>query len=79
MNRDNDAPCQHCEFRSASCHATCGVYKDWRALRDKHLTEAHEAKKKMNEYLNYKESLFSKILRQRAREAAKNGARRRTQ
>ena len=36
-----DMPCsKECEFRSATCHAECELYKDWRRERDE-LKEKH--------------------------------------
>ena len=42
--RLSENPCKDCTRRSVGCHARCGEYQSWRALRDKMLED--EAKEK---------------------------------
>ena len=65
--KEKDAPCKDCEFRTVECHSQCEIYKDWRSNRDKKIEEAREQKKVRNEYLDYRQNLFSKKLQTRAK------------
>ena len=65
--KENDAPCKDCEFRSMNCHSQCDIYKSWRSDRNRKLEEEREQKKVRNEYIDYRQRLFSKKLQARTK------------
>lgn len=53
------SPCQGCADRSTGCHATCARYAEYRAERDRQLTE----KQHRVEFMNAKREAYDRTMK----------------